>query len=122
MAKRPGWYKDPWGREGKRWWDGHRWTEHYTDNQEVPQGLAPDPGVSMRSPLLGGERLRSWWEAWWFIGLMLFFCCWPVGLILIWTRSSTPTSIKVGATVAALLTNFLLGLVFLKLGVYATPN
>ncbi len=122
MAKGPGWYGDPWGGPGKRWWDGQSWTEHYTDNQGQQQGPGLGAGVSMRSPLVGGGRLRSWWESWWFIAIMLFFCCWPLGLILIWTRSSTPASIKIGATVAALVTNVLLTLVFLRLGVALNPN
>jgi hypothetical protein len=28
VAAPPGWYTDPAGRPGTRWWDGYRWTEH----------------------------------------------------------------------------------------------
>uniref|UniRef100_UPI0021C088C5 DUF2510 domain-containing protein n=1 Tax=Frankia gtarii TaxID=2950102 RepID=UPI0021C088C5 len=24
----PGWYADPSGQHGSRWWDGNQWTEH----------------------------------------------------------------------------------------------
>ena len=122
MAKRPGWYKDPWGGQGKRWWDGQSWTEHYTDDQGVPAPLTPDVGVSMRRPLVSAEQVRPWWQAWWFIALILFACCWPLGVILIWTRNSTPTSIKVLATLGALVTNVMIGLVVIRLGLYAPPS
>jgi uncharacterized protein YxjI len=46
----PGWYPDPAGSPGARWWDGQGWTEH-VQQQTVP---APqqDPGGRPRSVLL----------------------------------------------------------------------
>ena len=29
----PGWYNDGTGRQ--RWWDGHQWSAHYADQQQV---------------------------------------------------------------------------------------
>ncbi len=28
LGPAPGWYQDPYGGAGQRWWDGVRWTEH----------------------------------------------------------------------------------------------
>lgn len=28
MAVPPGWYQDPYGRPGLRWWDGREWTQN----------------------------------------------------------------------------------------------
>ena len=33
----PGWYPDPAGGAGARWWDGQGWTEHVQQAQHVPQ-------------------------------------------------------------------------------------
>lgn len=41
-----GWYPDPSGRPGLRWWDGSRWTEHY-------QPPPPNPAVG------GGDDSRA---------------------------------------------------------------
>lgn len=89
VAKSPGWYKDPWGGQGKRYWDGQGWTQNYVDDSSGQTWLPANAGVAMRQPLATAARIRPWWQAWWFIGLMLFLVCWPVGLILIWTRDST---------------------------------
>jgi len=122
VAKRPGWYQDPWGSQGKRWWDGRNWTEYYTDDQGVLAPPTPYFGVSAGRRPASPEQLRPWWQAWWFIAVLLFACCWPAGVILIWTRNSTPTSIKVVATVAAVFTNLMIGLALIKLGLYAPPS
>lgn len=118
VAKRPGWYRDPWGGQGKRYWDGRAWTQNYVDDASGRTWLPADAGVAMRQPLATAARVRPWWQAWWFIGLLLFVVCWPAGLILIWTRDSTPRAIKLAATLIAVFTNLVLGLVFIKLGLY----
>jgi uncharacterized protein YxjI len=33
----PGWYPDPAGAAGSRWWDGQGWTEHVQQAQQAPQ-------------------------------------------------------------------------------------
>jgi hypothetical protein len=38
----PGWYADPSGQHGARWWDGTRWTEH--TQPAVPPGQPVGPG------------------------------------------------------------------------------
>lgn len=98
MAKRAGWYPDPWGGTDKRWWDGAQWTEFLQTEAPLPSTT----GLSSRNPLIASTDLRPWWQEWWFIALMLFFCCFPVGLVLLWTRKNTPWWIKLGVTVLAI--------------------
>ncbi|KQS68538.1 phospholipid scramblase-related protein [Modestobacter sp. Leaf380] len=40
----PGWYPDPAGTPGTRWWDGNGWTEH------VQQAAAPPPPAGQPAP------------------------------------------------------------------------
>lgn len=51
---RPGWYPDPSGTPGLRWWDGQSWTEYAS---VMPASLAPRPdigrGVPVWNPLIG---------------------------------------------------------------------
>lgn len=44
-----GWYSDPYGTGGLRWWDGQRWTEH-TQAPAAPQPPAPQPGAFAAAP------------------------------------------------------------------------
>lgn len=37
----PGWYDDPTGTGGQRWWDGERWTEHAGPPAGAPRPPAP---------------------------------------------------------------------------------
>ena len=58
----PGWFEDPWGWNGLRWWDGSRWTGHTTavpDGADVPAAGdgAAAPG---REPLNASERFAVW--------------------------------------------------------------
>ena len=39
----PGWYPDPGGSGGQRWWDGARWTEHV--NAGPPPGPVAGPAA-----------------------------------------------------------------------------
>ena len=34
----PGWYPDPWGQPGQRWWDGATWTAHFAAYAAPTQG------------------------------------------------------------------------------------
>jgi hypothetical protein len=45
----PGWYADPAGGNGKRWWDGSRWTEHV----RMPEEPAPAPVVGGYAATVG---------------------------------------------------------------------
>ena len=48
----PGWYADPAGGNGKRWWDGSRWTE----NVRVQEEPAPAPDIGNYAPNAGAYR------------------------------------------------------------------
>ncbi|MFN8195398.1 MAG: DUF2510 domain-containing protein [Nocardioidaceae bacterium] len=109
MAKRAGWYPDPWGGQGYRWWDGNVWSEHVQD-QPGPIPSMTHPGLMLGGPISSVGAVRPWWQQWWFIALMLFFCCFPLGLVLIWMRDSTPVWVKLLATGLAFAFNILLGL------------
>lgn len=64
-----GWYPEPSGAGGERWWDGYQWTEHVRATQpaersatpapqaQVPAGWYPDPS--------GGGGQRYWDGAQW---------------------------------------------------------
>ena len=51
----PGWYADPAGGNGKRWWDGGRWTEHV----RMPEEPAPAPVVGGYAPSVGAPTSLS---------------------------------------------------------------
>ncbi len=50
----PGWYPDPHGPTGERWWDGTMWTEHVQGTETVqPDGIfqaAPSPNSTSTTP------------------------------------------------------------------------
>jgi Protein of unknown function (DUF2510) len=46
-AQLPGWYPDPAGGWGQRWWDGARWTEHTT----AAPPAAPPPALKPKGAL-----------------------------------------------------------------------
>lgn len=50
MQTPPGWYPDPSGRPGTRWWDGGAWTEH----------VGPVPPWVARPRLAPGTRTETW--------------------------------------------------------------
>jgi hypothetical protein len=49
----PGWYADPGGQQGSRWWDGNQWTDHTQPGPppappgQPPAGYAGGPGVGV---------------------------------------------------------------------------
>jgi len=49
----PGWYPEPDGTEGQRWWDGTRWTEYAT-----PLAAPPSPQVASHAPSEGAAGAR----------------------------------------------------------------
>jgi hypothetical protein len=53
-SSRPGWYPDPSGKPGQRYFDGANWTEHFTPHidasgPELMYGMERAP-VAMRQP------------------------------------------------------------------------
>jgi hypothetical protein len=44
-----GWYADPGGRDGLRWWDGQRWTDH-TRSSVAPPVVPPPAPASVTAP------------------------------------------------------------------------
>lgn len=68
----PGWYPDPKGRPGLRWWDGEHWTAN----------IRPDPpGDSSSPPAALSERKATMSLALGIVGLLASFFH-PVGLLL----------------------------------------
>jgi hypothetical protein len=60
-----GWYPDPAGGDGTRWWDGKGWTDHV---QPGPSGVPGDPGVAGApgapgAPATGDPELPWWAQA-----------------------------------------------------------
>jgi len=53
----PGWYPDPAGGWGRRWWDGARWT-----NQVAMPPTPPAKAASAKDPDPGGGGGRRWWD------------------------------------------------------------
>ncbi|MEA2184780.1 MAG: hypothetical protein QOF69_3965 [Solirubrobacteraceae bacterium] len=51
----PGWYPDPGGSGGTRWWDGSRWTEQVA----APGAAAPQP------------VRRRYEQRWWHLPLLV---------------------------------------------------
>jgi Protein of unknown function (DUF2510) len=50
-----GWYSDPAGGNGKRWWDGSRWTE----NVREPDAAPPAPVIGNYVPTVGASAGAS---------------------------------------------------------------
>jgi uncharacterized protein YxjI len=48
QAPAPGWYADPTGQAGHRWWDGQQWTDHVTAG--APAAGAPAPAAAPQAP------------------------------------------------------------------------
>jgi Domain of unknown function (DUF4328)/Protein of unknown function (DUF2510) len=52
----PGWYPDPAGGPGQRWWDGYAWSEATV----LPQNLPPPPLVGAAPPEESAPQAASW--------------------------------------------------------------
>ena len=48
----PGWYPDPSGAAGTRWWDGQGWTEHVQQAAPPPSSSLPPAGPPAGGPSL----------------------------------------------------------------------
>jgi hypothetical protein len=55
----PGWYPDPAGGPGQRWWDGYSWTE----STVLPQQPPPPPWASAQPPQGPPSSVAPWAEA-----------------------------------------------------------
>lgn len=55
----PGWYPDPAGGPGQRWWDGYAWTE----STVLPQQPPPPPWASASPPQGPPTSVAPWAEA-----------------------------------------------------------
>src|SRR5580704_3979840 len=51
----PGWYQDPAGGPGQRWWDGYAWTE----STVLPQQPPPPPSAQVAPWVTASERLNA---------------------------------------------------------------
>ena len=55
----PGWYSDPGGSTGQRWWDGAAWGDVAADPRERPEPVPPPPGWYPDPSMPGTHR---WWD------------------------------------------------------------
>ena len=53
----PGWYPDPYGGPGYRWWDGTTWTEHASGGEGDPNALLPVGDLLGQTFRFLGERI-----------------------------------------------------------------
>jgi hypothetical protein len=69
-----GWYPDPSGTGGQRWWDGQKWT----DQLQPPQGYGPQQGYGYGASGYNppGNYLAP-------AILTTLFCCLPFGIVSI---------------------------------------
>lgn len=49
----PGWYDDPQGARGSRWWDGSGWTEHTRGGEVASASSSGSNGFSIGAIILG---------------------------------------------------------------------
>lgn len=92
MLPPPGWYGDPAGGPGSRWWDGSSWTDHVRDRPPSDDPPPPPPeagaGAGLPPTLPGGKRRT---------GLILFGAL-AVGLVaatVVGLRTTTDPSVSV---------------------------
>jgi hypothetical protein len=67
----PGWYADPGGSGGQRWWDGTRWTEH------VHRAVGAPPAAPA-APTAANPVKPRYRQKWWHLPLV-------IGLAVVWT-------------------------------------
>jgi len=99
-APPPGWYPDPGGSGGQRWWDGTRWSEHRApatgwggpSEAAVPGGPADPPGPP------GGHAVDPWlWQS--IVATLL--CCLPAGVVGIVFAAQAQTALSAGDVAGA---------------------
>ena len=100
-----GWYPDPSDPQRVRYWDGGNWSGDSRPAFPNPATSGPFGSSATRAP-------RPWWQTWLAIvpGLLL---CLPLGLIGLWRRQGTSTTVKTAVTVGTVL---LLGIALLAPG------
>jgi len=84
-----GWYPDPSGRPGQRYWDGTQWT----DAAQPPTDTQTMNAWSSTAP-----AKRAWYDQTWLLVVSLLFC-FPVGLFVLW-KGHWARNVKIGVTVA----------------------
>ena len=94
-----GWYADPGGSGGLRYWDGRTWTEHVTSPASAasPYPSSPSPmaiGVPATvAPVAGGRKMWPW-----FVGIGVLFLAGVIAAIVI----ATPKVVRAGGRVSDL--------------------
>ena len=89
----PGWYPDPDGRGGQRWWDGTRWTEHHTPPPAWGGGGRGGPATGP-----AGRHVDPWlWQS--IVATLL--CCLPAGIVGIVFAAQAQTALGVGDVASA---------------------
>lgn len=58
-TQQPGWYPDPWGQAGQRWWDGQQWSSNVSGAPASGGAAAPAGVAAPGAPASGGAVQTS---------------------------------------------------------------